>query len=182
MSDEGRPGLVAVDGPSGAGKSTFAARLARALDAPVVPMDDFVSWDDFAGWWPRLEEQVLAPYLAGRPVTYQRRDWTGDPLGGGLGAWRELPTSRFLVLEGVTSSRREVADRLDYAVWVDAPRAVRLRRGVDRDGHEMRPRWLSWMEREVSFFDQDNARDRADLRVNGDPSTAMSEDEYEVGT
>jgi hypothetical protein len=144
-------------------------------------MDDFVSWDDFDGWWPRLEEQVLAPYLAGHAVTYQRRDWAGDPLGNRLGGWRALPPTGCLVLEGVTSSRREVANRLDYAVWVEAPREVRLDRGVDRDGYEMRPRWLSWIEREAAFFDRDGTRDRADLRVNGNPSTAVSEDEYEVG-
>lgn len=122
LGEDGRRVLVAVDGPSGSGKSTFAARLAVALDAPVVPMDDFVSWDDFDGWWARLEEQVLAPYLADRPVTYQRRDWGRDPLGAGLGEWRALLPARGLILEGVTSSRRKVADRLTFAVWIEAPR------------------------------------------------------------
>jgi pantothenate kinase len=33
--------LLGITGPPGAGKSTLAAALARALDAPVVPMDGF---------------------------------------------------------------------------------------------------------------------------------------------
>ena len=41
--------LVGVDGPSGSGKSTLATRLAARAPAPVVEIDDFVSWSDFAG-------------------------------------------------------------------------------------------------------------------------------------
>ena len=178
LGDDGRQVLVAVDGPSGSGKSTFAARLATALDAPVVPIDDFVSWDDFDGWWARLEEQVLAPYLADRPVTYQRRDWGRDPLGAGLGEWRALLPARGLILEGVTSSRRKVADRLTFAVWIEAPRAVRLHRGLERDGEQMRSTCLAWMGREDSFFDEDGARDRADLLVDGDHPATMPGDDY----
>ena len=58
------PGFIAIDGPSGAGKSTFALRLARSLgDPPVAEMDDFLSWDDLTGWWPRLEQEVLRPLM-----------------------------------------------------------------------------------------------------------------------
>jgi pantothenate kinase-related protein Tda10 len=41
--------IVGVDGPSGSGKSHLAARLAERLAAPVIEIDDFVSWDSFAG-------------------------------------------------------------------------------------------------------------------------------------
>jgi pantothenate kinase-related protein Tda10 len=58
--------IVGIDGPSGAGKSTLALELASLLDAPVIQIDDFVSWNDFAGWWPRFERQVLDPLLRGR--------------------------------------------------------------------------------------------------------------------
>jgi ATP-dependent protease Clp ATPase subunit len=58
--------IVGVDGPSGSGKSYLTGGLAAALNAPVIEVDDFVSWTDFAGWWPRFDEQVLTPLLAGR--------------------------------------------------------------------------------------------------------------------
>jgi uridine kinase len=36
--------VVGVDGPSGSGMSVLAARLAARAGAPVVEIDDFVSW------------------------------------------------------------------------------------------------------------------------------------------
>src|SRR5665647_2441209 len=41
--------IVGVDGPQGSGKSTLAARIAARSGAPLVQMDDFVSWVDLVG-------------------------------------------------------------------------------------------------------------------------------------
>jgi len=35
--------IVGIDGPSGSGKSTLAGKLAPLLNAPIIPIDDFVS-------------------------------------------------------------------------------------------------------------------------------------------
>jgi energy-coupling factor transporter ATP-binding protein EcfA2 len=53
--------LVGVDGPSGAGKSTLAARLAALLDAPIIELDDFVSWDCRLGRRPGRRAAVPRP-------------------------------------------------------------------------------------------------------------------------
>ncbi len=162
------PRFVAIDGPGGAGKSTFTLRLARSLgDPPVVEMDDFLSWDDLTGWWPRLEQEVLRPLMGGERATYQQRDWKHDPRGSLLGNWRTVRPGPLVILDGVTSSRRDAADLLTFAVWIDAPYEVRLARGVERDGESMREAWVNWMEREDAFFSDDRARDRADLIVDG---------------
>jgi hypothetical protein len=62
-----RPGplrLVAVDGPGGAGKSTFARELSEAAgETPVIPRDDFAAADNPIGWWPRLLDQVIGPFV-----------------------------------------------------------------------------------------------------------------------
>ncbi|WP_248760540.1 AAA family ATPase [Pseudarthrobacter sp. SSS035] len=73
--------IVGIDGPSGSGKSTLAGKLAFLLKAPVIQIDDFVSWNDFSGWWPRLEAQVLDPLLRRQPAVYQQRDWESDEFG-----------------------------------------------------------------------------------------------------
>jgi hypothetical protein len=162
--------LVGVDGPSGSGKSTLAARLAALASAPVVEIDDFVSWSDFAGWWPRFETQVLCPLLSGAEARYQVRDWANDEFGTSLGGWKTLAWAPLVILEGVTCTRLAAANRLAYAIWVEAPERLRLRRGLERDGSSHRQLWLTWMAEEREFFAADGTRARADLRVNGHPT------------
>lgn len=166
--------IVGVDGPSGSGKSTLARRLAELAGAPLVQIDDFLSWDawdDLAGWWPRFEAQVLDPLLAGRDAVYQVRDWANDEFGRSLGGWKTTPWAPLVIIEGVTSTRRTTVGRLAYAIWVQAPRAVRAARGLDRDGHTdtYRDLWRRWMSEEDRFFLADGAKDRADLRVDAAP-------------
>lgn len=162
--------LVAVDGGAGAGKTTFAAHLARAVGAPVVQMDDFISLDDLEHWWARLETEVLAPLFQGKGCRYQIRDWVGDLHGRGLlQEWKELSPGPFVILEGVGASRRALGERLHYSVWIDAPAPLRIQRGLERDAEvegslEI---WATWMPKEAAFHLQDGARSRADLRVDG---------------
>ena len=93
--------VVAVDGHGGAGKSTLAARLADALHAPVVHTDDFASWDDSLGWWPRMIGQVFEPLATGDVARFQRYDWSSRSRE----EWVEIPPSDCLIVEGVSASR-----------------------------------------------------------------------------
>ncbi|GIH19560.1 uridine kinase family protein [Rugosimonospora africana] len=158
--------IVGIDGPSGSGKSFLAAQVSKLLAAPIVEIDDFVSWDCFADWWPRFDTQVLTPLLAGRDAVYQARDWS-DWYGSSLGAWKTQPWSSTIVLEGVTCTRRETMGRLAYAVWVEAPAELRLARGLARDtalpGKE--ELWQRWMREEDTFFAADDTRNRADTII-----------------
>lgn len=160
--------LVGIDGPAGSGKSTLARRLAALLDAPIVTTDDFLSWTDLERWWPRLEADLLASLLAGRDARYRVRDWHGDPDGAGLGGWKTTPWSATVVFEGVTSTRRDVADRLSCRIWVEAPQQVRRERNLTRAEY-WRDHWEAWVVQETAFFAADGARDRADLVVDGAP-------------
>jgi hypothetical protein len=158
--------IIGVDGPSGAGKSHLAARLAARLSAPVIAMDDFVSWECFAGWWPRFDAQVLTPLVAGKDAVYQARDWS-DWYGSSLGEWKTQPWSPTVIFEGVTCTRRDTVGRIAYAVWVDAPAPLRLARGLDRDrsfpGAEQL--WKRWMIEEERFFTSDATREHADIVI-----------------
>lgn len=165
-----RPRIIGIDGPAGSGKSTLAADVAAATGAPVIGIDDFLGWSDLDAervtWWPRLEAEVLEPFLAGRSCAYHRRDWHGDPEGiGTLSTLVEVPSGPLLVLEGVTVTRRAIAERLAVRVWVEAPWEVRLERGIARDGETQRAHWLRWQELESEFFTLDGTRGRADVLV-----------------
>jgi uridine kinase len=166
MASGGHPTLVGIDGPSGSGKTTLAARLVERLDnVTAVGIDDFVSWPDFAGWWPRFDRECLTPLLDGCDAHYQGRDWEHDEYGTSLGPWMTAAAAAVIVIEGVTCTRKAVTDRLSYAIWVEAPYNVRLQRGINRDGEDHRQLWVEWMEKEAAFFADDGTKARADVRI-----------------
>lgn len=156
--------LVCVDGPAGSGKTTLAGRLADALGAAVVHLDDvYEGWSGLDGVEDRLLTQVIEALAAGRPARYRRYDWVA-------GDWAELvevPTCDVLVVEGCGSASRRVRAFASLVVWVEAPPDVRLERGVARDGAQMRDEWLRWMEGEAEHFTREGTRAAADVRVDG---------------
>jgi uridine kinase len=169
--------LVGVDGPGGAGKSTVARLLAARVGAPRLEIDDFLSWPEFVdGWWPRFEREALLPLLNGHDARYQVRDWEGDEFGTGVKDWRTTPWAPLIVVEGIGCTRRVVAGRLAYRIWVDAPEDLRLQRGVRRDGESHRHLWTDWQVREREFFAADGTRERADLIVDGAPEVPHDPD------
>ena len=173
---EGGIRIIGVDGPQGSGKSTLAARISTLIGAPLVQIDDFVSWVDLVGWWPRFEAQVLSPLLSGSDARYQVRDWENDEFGTSLNGGKTVRWSPFVVLEGLTCTRAAIADRLAYRIWVEAPDDVRLRRGLERDGDTHRDLWLDSMATERQFFVDDATRTRADLRVDGSSDVAHDQE------
>lgn len=159
--------LVCVDGPSGSGKTVLAARLAGALGgAPVLHMDDvYPGWDGLADAVPLLHGTVVAPLAAGRAARYRRYDW----VRGAYAESHDLGTPPLLVVEGVGAGARAVVGYAALLVWVEAPRAERFRRGVERDGEAYRPHWERWALHEDAHFAAEGTRGRADLHVDGAP-------------
>ena len=56
---------------------------------------------------------------------------------------------------------------LDLRVWIDAPRELRRRRGIDRDGDSYAPHWSRWEAQELALFAADRTSDRADVVLDG---------------
>lgn len=170
-----RPGpvrLVAVDGPGGAGKSTFASQLSAAADgAPVVHTDDFASADNPINWWPRMLEQVIVPLTEGRPAFFQRYDWPSESLA----EWRTVEPAPIIILEGVSSARREWSQNLAFVFWVETPRDIRLQRAVERDGEEVLEDWEVWMGEEDAHYERDPTRQRSDMVIDGTTGRRIDE-------
>lgn len=161
--------LVAIDGPGGSGKTTFAAKLSAAAGgATVVHTDDFASASNPIDWWPRLLEQVIIPLAEGRPAQYQRYDWETDEMA----EWHTVEPAPIVIIEGVSAGRKEWAEHLSFAIWIDTPRQVRLDRGLARGGANTVEQWREWMAAEDEHYARDPTRERADLVVAGtsDPS------------
>lgn len=157
--------LIAIDGPGGAGKSSLARRLADHLgDAPVVHTDDFASWDNPLDWWPRLVEEVLEPLARNEAARYVRSNWEREEER----TWGEVAPSPFVILEGVSAFRQAFRPFLTYSIWIETPREVRLRRGLERDGEDARAQWEKWMAEEAAYVVREKPRDNADLILPGD--------------
>ena len=79
-----------------------------------------------------------------------------------------MATAPVLVVEGCGVGVRATAPYLSLLVWMDAPHDERMRRGIARDpGY--RPHWERWARQEQAMYDAEQTRERADLRVDGDP-------------
>jgi uridine kinase len=164
--------LVAVDGPAGSGKTTFAGRLATALrddGATVgeVHTDDLLEgWTDMVSFWPRLAEWILDPLARGEPARYRCYDWVR---GRFQDEWREIAGPDVLIVEGVTSARAAIRPRLALGVFVTASAALRMARGIARDGESLRGEWERWMVGEDRHFAADGTAGHVDLLVDGAP-------------
>jgi hypothetical protein len=184
--------LVCVDGPAGSGKTTWAAGIAGGFDrlnhregfdhreglnhregldhrdgldprggAHVVHLDDL-----YAGWSGLAEVDaqlsgLLLPLAEGRSGSYRRYDWPTERYAEQV-VVEPVP---LLVLEGVGAGSSRFAGLVTVLVWVEAPREVRMRRGLDRDGEAFAPHWEQWASDEAALFARERTRDRADLVV-----------------
>ena len=179
--------LVAIDGLGGAGKSTLAQLLKQHLKTwgwtvTVVKHDDFylpfnqresqqtrTIGCDFD--WERLRDQVLIPITDERSAHYQRYDWRTDVLA----EWHTIPDSDVVIVEGVYTMRCELVYLYDLKIWVECPKAIRLARGIARDGEKARTIWeQDWMPKEDYYIKTHLPRESADLFVNGATSYLLT--------
>jgi uridine kinase len=159
--------LVCIDGPAGSGKTTLAAALADALGgAPVVHMDDlYEGWAQELGnpLAARVEAWLLVGWEAGLPGMHPRFDWAL----GRYAQWVTVPAAPVVILEGCASGSALIRGRASLLIWVQAPVALRLQRGVERDGLALEAQWRAWQAHEAAHFAADGTRSAADVVVDG---------------
>ncbi len=151
--------LVGIGGRGGAGKTT----LARAIPgAQVVPTDAFWNGEGFD--LARLRREVLEPLGRGEAARYGAYDWASRTQGGE----RTVEPHGVVVIEGVCALHRMFRDAYDVRIWVEAPRDVRLARGVARDGEAARAEWEErWMPSEDRYVERDDPVPSAHVVVDG---------------
>jgi len=164
--------VVAIDGRSGSGKSTVAEAVARAIDAVIVPCDDFFAasvtnreWDRRTPEqraadgidWRRLKREAIEPLRAGRVARWYAFDFLAGPRGDGTYPLQTTPTDRapkpVVLLDGAYSARPELADVLDLSVLVEAASSTREARLATREeAHFLRQWHARWDPAEEHYF------------------------------
>ena len=127
-------------------------------------MDDLYAGWALTGSVDRLTAGVLEPVSEGSAGTYRPYDWAAGSFGSRTVA---VPVIPVLVVEGCGSSPRALDRWTTLRIWVEAPEAVRLARGLTRDGAELEAEWRRWLKTEAEEFAREDTRARAHLRVDG---------------
>ena len=157
--------LVGIGGHGGAGKSTLAGAIP---DAQVVGTDEF--WDGREFELSRLAHEVLEPLLRGMDARFHGFDWNA---GCRFSELRVVRPVGIVVIEGVCALHRMFRGAYDVRVWVEAPYAVRLARGIARDGEEARQTWEKvWMPSEDRYIARDDPIPSAHVIIDGAPGRA----------
>lgn len=156
--------LLCIDGPSGAGKSTLADEvLAARPDTGLVRLDDLLDgWDGLPGVAETLTRDVLVPLSRGLPGSYRRYDWQAGEFVEHVPV---PPHHPLLVVEGVGAGSTVTTSLRSALVWLEAPQALRRRRGVARDGDAFAPHWARWAAQEEQLFSVERTRSTADLVI-----------------
>ena len=58
-------------------------------------------------------------------------------------------------MEGVSSSRSEFFHHLNFLIYIETDRELRLKRGIERGGEEILPLWQEWMAEEDEYVLRD---------------------------
>lgn len=154
--------VIAVDGPAGSGKTTLAGALAESAGAQLVHMDDlYLGWSGLERSADRLREEILAPLWLGRVGRYRRYDWHAEELA----ETHEVHPGGTLVVEGVGCVRAGTRGFFSVITWVEADDAIRLARGLARDGAAAEGHWRDWMGEERDVFARARTRELAQIRV-----------------
>ena len=181
----GAAARIGIDGPGASGKSTLAIGLAEALTGAVlVEGDDFYrpesdsrrSEVEVDGLFdlPRLASQVLIPHSQGKEIRYQRFNWDT----GVLGDWVSGPGGTPLIVDGLFSTHETLRDFYDLRIWASAPQAVRLARGLQRDGEQAKSKWVDvWMPAEDRYIADQAPQDHAHLVFDGNGAVVEGSDE-----
>ncbi len=170
--DRGKlPLLVALDGGSGAGKSTLAHLIGESIPAAIIPSDDFyaatipnTTWDAStpeqraanAIDWRRLRVEALEPLLARQPARWHPFDFAAAQPDGTYPLsidFVERQPADLILLDGIYSTRAELADLVDLSVLIDVPIAVRHARLDAREDADFLAEWhLRWDAAEAYYL------------------------------
>lgn len=171
--------FIAIDGHGGSGKSTLAKEIARELGAEIIHTDDFASFDNYNNWWPLVIKHIFKPIQEGATkLSYSRSKWWKDHEPKPV---IDQPVTDIIIIEGVSSLRKEFREFIDFGVYVETPKEVCLQRGLERDrgqdgksDAEILELWNGWLKNEDDYIARDNPKGYANVVIDGTGSLSES--------
>ncbi len=164
-----QPVLIAIEGYGGAGKSTFAVELSAELgNCFVINIDDYIikemQSDAIKSNFDRtrLELQVLEPLANGLKASYQRLIWDTNSMSAPV----QIPDSKYVIVEGVSSYSPEIEHYYDFKIWVEASPLAAQSRGSERDrklGNNNDALWDGWTSTYTDYKNQHHIKEKADF-------------------
>jgi len=166
--------LVGIDGGAGAGKTTFTHWFVKMIcnsstQVSTVHIDNFcrpsIEREERNAVvadldWKRLRDQVLNPLHSGKSAHFQLYDWPEDRLKD----WMTIDPGGVTIIDGITSTRRELSVYYDLRIWFSGPRDIRisrlLHRGDTPAGVER------WLPSELRYISSHDPEPRAHLVIN----------------
>ena len=198
--DPGHPLRVGIDGVCGAGKTTFGDHLAEVLaqgPRPVIRLDSDRFHNERAVRY-RQGPDSARGYYEDAYALDSLRLLTLDPLGpDGTGRYAEhlhdmetdiveprfadAPRDAILLFDATFIQRDDLRHRWDEVIFLDAPRAHALERGVQRDaaqGHEPDARRELYDARYMAacdiYLEEQDPRARASIVIDhADPAVPV---------
>jgi uridine kinase len=135
------PHIILIDGRSGVGKTHCAVRIADALDATLVHLDDAChGWGGLAAGRDAMIDTVLTPLALGLPGRFRAWDWERDIAGDIV----DVPPAAVVVIEGCGVSTPRSRALASTVVWVECDETVRMRRLFGRDRGEFNDFYEAW--------------------------------------
>jgi uridine kinase len=171
-----KSGVIALDGMACAGKTTLAARLADALGARVIHMDDFFLPPEMRTaerlaipgeniHWERLLRDVLEPLRAGRAAVYRPYDCQRQAEGPSVA----VPPGGLVLVEGVYALHPRLAPFYDYRIFLQVSPATQARRVAARETPAQAARYLdTWIPLENRYFAAFDVQNHCDAVLNGE--------------
>jgi uridine kinase len=165
--------MVGIDGLPLAGKSTLADRLATAIGAQCVRLDDFIKpeqdWrshdqPSFPFDYIRYDEFIAA--VKGLAVTgtcsYRIYDYETGMVATGSRTVRQP-----VIVEGVSALHPDLAPVYDLRIWVESDSASTLTASYQRGVGSWAREWSRLFLPSVELYLRTAPRDRADIIAKG---------------
>jgi len=158
--------VITIDGPAGSGKTTLAKELSSALDSCyTIHMDDlYEGWDSTLT--PNLTKKlqgILDCVKIESRIQFVPFDW----LESNFSSQVELPTPKYLIIEGVGSGQSATRDYVSLSLWIEVLPDIGLERVIKRDGPAVAQFMPAFVVAQNAHFEKEATKKSADYHLSG---------------